>query len=185
MSSNPTPRKAHPKCRWHLSVEEKRQIAKLSAQGRSQTDIARAMHITRPTVELNLKKLGLPTRVPLLHQEKILALLTKGVERRKIARSLGVSYRKVYAFAREHGFARAKRQPLSSERMAWLCDDVANRRGSAASLAKKYSVPYKLVLQLAHSMLECERFLPIRQPPLSSYFPMKDLRRRKVKSIHE
>jgi hypothetical protein len=129
-------------------------------------------------VHLALAKLGLPTRKPpLLHQEKILKLLHEGVEQRKIARLLKVSYRAVYAFARQNGFARP-RKPLG-EQLPRLLDDIRYHRDSAISLAKKHHVSYKRALALAHKTLACERFLPTTKPkPLSSVFPQRHYARK-------
>ena len=162
-------RKPNPQHRWHLTAEEIEKIAALRSQGHSQTEIGKRLKITRNSVAVALKKLGLPTLRPLAHQEQILALLNQSIERRIIARMLKVPYRSVYRFARERGFGRPRKQ-FSVEQ---LIEDIVNHRGSGIALAKKHGASYRKVLQLAHTVLACERFLPVWKNPLRSDFPQK------------
>ena len=60
-------RKTNPQIRWHLSDTGKKQIARISNEGLTQTAIAGVLHITRNTVCLALKKMALPTLKPLVH----------------------------------------------------------------------------------------------------------------------
>lgn len=166
-------RKPNPKIRWHLSAEEIQQIASLRAQRLTQSAIVARMKINPITVAKALKKLGLPTLLPLAHQEEILAMLKKGVRRRAIAKSLGVPYRKVYEFARQNGFERPLKKPLTQQQREKLIDDIVNHRATALALTRKYRASNREVLALAHETLACERFLPTGKNPLSSYLPQR------------
>jgi hypothetical protein len=165
-------KKPNPQIRWHLADAEIQEIATLRSRGLGQTAIAHKLKLTRNTIAKALRKLGLPTRRPLFHEEEILNMLRAGVERRQIARTLEVPYRSVYLFAREHGFGKPRKQ-LSAEATSRLRDDIINRRGPAFQLARKYGTAYKQVLKLAHETLACERFLPVHKDPLRSHFPQK------------
>jgi hypothetical protein len=155
-----------------LSSELQEQIHDLAIGGMRTTHIALQLGIDRNSTAKYRKAMGLsPT--PILPKKKLLALLkSRRMGQREIARTLHIPYRKVYAFAQEHGFARPHKK-LSGSQALQLIDDILQRRGSAAALAKKYNCSYKRVLELAHRLLQCERFLPSWRTPLSSYLPSR------------
>ena len=49
--------------------------------------------------------------------------------------------------------------------------DIFAREASAMALARKHRCSYKIVLALAHDLLQCTRFLPTWKQPLTSYLP--------------
>jgi hypothetical protein len=136
------------------------------------THIALQLGIDRSCTAKYRKAMGLsPT--PILPEKKILALLkSRRMDQREIARTLNIPKRKVFAFAQAHGFGRPHKKLSGSQALA-LIDDILQRRGSAAALAKKYNASYKRVLELAHRLLQCERFVPSWRTPLSSYLPSR------------
>jgi hypothetical protein len=161
-------KKPNPKIRWHLTTEEKNKIRELSLKGWRATAIAAEMRLTRTTVMRVRKAWDLPGK-PVLPEKQILALLERGVEQRRIARTLKVSYRRVCSLARAHGYGQPRRG-LSEIQFLSLVGDIFRREASAASLAKKHGTPYKWALAMAHCFLGIERFLPSWRNPLSGDF---------------
>jgi hypothetical protein len=135
--------------------------------------MCRKLNVNRNTIHKALVSMGLPiTRRPPLPEQKVLELLEKSVGFRTIGKTLGVSQRSVTEFARAHGYGCPRKQ-LSAAQLAHLIGDILDRTASAAALAKKHNASYKLVLELAHRLLKCERFLPSWRTPLSSYLPSR------------
>lgn len=159
------------KTRGPLSEHEKRQIRRLHGKGLRATEIAARMQLTRNTVGLAKRKMHLTT-LPPLPESKILSLQREGVDQRQIARMLKVPYRRVAKFARANGYARP-RHVMTPEQVAAIDDAILNREATAISIAKSHGASYKYVLHRAHLLLECERFLGISKPPLTSYFPSR------------
>ena len=149
--------------------DQREEIRRLTLSGMRTTHIATELKLNRNTVIKTRKALGLPGK-PILPEKQILALLKTGMEQREIGRTLGVPHRKVGAIARAAGYARPRRG-LSEIQFRSLLTDIGRRQGSAASLAKKHAISYKLVLKLAHLLLGCGRFLPSHKNPLSSDMP--------------
>lgn len=154
-----------------LTKCEKRKIARLYRNGLRVREIAERLHVTPNTVALAKKKMGFPV-LPIMPEKKILALLQANVDQRQIARILKVPYRRIRLFARAHGFARP-RHVLTPAQLAAIDEDILNREGSAKSISKRYKASYRYVLERAHLILECEKFLPTWKWPLSSYFPSR------------
>jgi hypothetical protein len=162
-------RKENPKIRWHLTPEELEQIRGLALSGLSNTAIAAQMHITRNTVALAKRKLGLPVW-PALPEAEILELLRGGMAPRAVAKTLRVSIPRTTKFAHSHGFGRPKRE-LSSAQKARIDTMILRRERSAAMIAKACHASYKYALARAHTLLQVERFLPVHKDPLRSDFP--------------
>jgi hypothetical protein len=165
-------RKEHPEIRYHLTVAERREIRARSLSGERATAIAKAMHLSRTTVMGQRQRMGLSGK-PILNaakQRRVLALLARRVNQRVIAKEVGASFRTVRDFARAHGHQAIRRGPLTQEETLKLMTAIMNRRASAAQIAKDFKIPYKWSLSLAHSWLNCRRFLPSWRNPLQSYF---------------
>lgn len=156
---------------WHVTPNEMREIRRRVLAGERTMQIALQMHLTRNTVALAKKKMGLPV-LPPVPAKKILALLLGGIDQRQIARILKFSYRRIRAFARAHGFARPRRTLTAAQVLA-IDEAILNRQASAISIARKHNASYKYVLQRAHAVLACETFLPTWKRPLESYFPSR------------
>ena len=164
-------REKRQKLQKRLSETERRKIARLCSQGTPASQVARTIGVTRNTAIKWRKRFGVAAWA--LPEKKVLRLLRAGWEQRRIARHLKVSFRRVSEFARKNGFARSQRAPLSQEEIRVIVGDIIHRAGSAAAIAKARRAPYKTVLALAHEWLACQRFLPVANPPLQSYFPSK------------
>lgn len=161
-------RKLNPKIRHHLTAEEKERLRALASEGMSASEISRQMKLTRNTAAAWKKRFGFPTKPP-LPDTKILSLLGT-MDQRSIAKLVGIPHRRIKALAIAHGFGRKPSRELSINELVALISDIRNRRGSAASLARRYNYSYTTTLKLCHAVLECEKFLPTWRTPLSSYF---------------
>jgi hypothetical protein len=159
-----------------LTLEERAEVVTLRRAGLHIGEISYKLGVNRNTVGKWIVKAGLPiSRRPPIPEKKakqMLALLRKRVERRKIGRMLGISHRAVREFANANGFAQPKKEPTKEQILATVSAILA-REGSGAAIAKKYGVPYKRTLAMAHNLLQCERFLPTWKRPLESYFPSR------------
>jgi DNA-binding CsgD family transcriptional regulator len=163
-------KKENPKMRWHLTDAEIEQIRTRALEGMNNTDIAAQMHITRNTVALAKRKLGLPVW-PALPEAEVLRLLKTGMAPRAVAQKLGASYRGVTKFANANGFGRPRRK-LSAAQKAKIDRMILRHEKSAQMIAKTCSASYKFVLRRAHVLLDCLKFLPVHKDPLRSYFPL-------------
>jgi hypothetical protein len=137
--------------RWHLTAKEIAKIKALRLRRRSSTEIGRIMDLTRNTVTLTLKKLGMPTRLPDPEKE-ILALLRQNMDREDVAKQLRCPLRAVKRIGRKHGTKRKiARDPFRGKRAAVeaALRDPA-RQLSAKQIAREYKVVYRAVLRLAH-----------------------------------
>jgi transposase-like protein len=156
-----------------LSAEEKKEIVRLHGEGLRNVDICHALTLNRNTVHLALVKAGLRiTRRPPLPEKKVMELLRKGVGARTIGRMLKVSHRHVLEFARQRGFCKPRKE-VGQATVLLVVDEILKRKASAMAIAKKHNMPYKRVLEMAHRLLQCEKFLPTWKHPLSSYFPSR------------
>jgi hypothetical protein len=157
-----------------LNTAEKAKVVQLSRAGLRATRIALEMGLTRNTVMKWRSAAGLPGG-PVLPEAKILSLLRRGVGARTIGRRLRVSYRAITKLARANGFGPVRPPRVVTDvQILSLTSDILTREASAAQLSRKHQVSYKFVLQLAHKILACERFLPSWKNPLSSYLPSKE-----------
>ena len=156
---------------WHLTPEEIEQIRELVLSGLNNTQVAREMHVTKSTVALAKKKLGLPVW-PSLPEEKVLALLETGMAPRAVAQKLKVSIRGTRRFAHEHGFGKPLRE-LSPAQKKKIDRMILRREKSGAMIAKTCNCSYKYALARAHTVLGITQFLPVWKDPLRSNFPPK------------
>jgi DNA-binding CsgD family transcriptional regulator len=155
--------------RWHLKPDEVEQIRTLALEGTSNTDIAAQMKITRNTVALAKRKMGLPVW-PALPEAEVLRLLKSGMAPRSVAKKLGVSVRGTTEFAHANGFGRPRRK-LSPAQKSRLDEMILHREKSAIQIAKACRASYKYVLFRAHTVLGIGQFLPVWKDPLRSNFP--------------
>jgi hypothetical protein len=109
--------------------------------------------------------------VPGLPERKILSLRKRGLTQRQICARLRLNYRRVYRFFRAHGFARPRCRRLTAADIVAIDSAILRRDGSASAIARTFSASYRYVLQRAHKLLECEKFLSTCKHPLESYFP--------------
>lgn len=154
-----------------LKTEIVEEIRKRSLAGERATHISLALGVDRNTVMAHRRRMGLSGK-PILNrakQRRVLALLGQ-VNQREIAKMVGASLRAVQDFARAHGHQAIRRGPLTLDETLKLLTAIMNRRASAMQIAKDFQIPYKWSLSLAHSWLNCKRFLPSWRNPLQSYF---------------
>jgi hypothetical protein len=162
-------RKANPTIRWHLSAKEIAKIKTLRLKRRSLTEIARTMHITRNTVNLALKKLGMPTRLPDPEKE-ILALLQRNMDRKVVAKALHCSLRAVKRVGNKFHTKKTP-DPFHGKR-ARVDAAIKQRLGQAIDIARENRVPYRQVLRRAHEIFGPAKFIGGRQKvAFISYFP--------------
>jgi hypothetical protein len=160
--------------RTKLTQGQKWQITHLSRAGMRVTHIAKALGVTADQVIRWRRSNGLPTK-QILPEEKILALIRRGVTFRNIGRQLGVPYRSVSTVARANNIPLTRRpRPISDLQAMGLISDILARKTSAAALARKYNTSYDRVREIAHRLLDVERFLPSKKP-LQSYSPKEPL----------
>jgi DNA-binding CsgD family transcriptional regulator len=145
-------------------------IRELSGLGT--TEIVRRTGLSPSAVHKYKKAMGLQG-LRVLPETEILKLLKKGLAPRAIAQRLRISYRRTRTFAHAHGYGKPPRKKLTAAQEQALMADITNRRASAFALAKKHHASYKQVLEMAHRLLACERFLCSWRTPLSSYLPAK------------
>src|SRR5690242_11120275 len=88
--------------RGHLTKAEKKQIRALTKKGVRQSEIARRLGITAPSVSKAQKQMGLPTRVP-TPEAQILALFRQRVPGVEISKRLKCPANRVWAIAHKHG----------------------------------------------------------------------------------
>jgi hypothetical protein len=169
-------RKPDPKHRGHLDWRERRHIKTLRRRGCSQTAIARIMHITRNSVALALRKMGLPTRQQ-VDEAKILALLRKNLDRKLVARTVHCSLRAVKRIGKAH---QVRRKIVSDPFHGKRKQVEALLRGGVLcgrEIADTLRVPYRPVLKLAHQpeFYGPGKFIggsPTKmKPPFESYEP--------------
>src|SRR5258706_14364968 len=165
LALQPHPHK-HP--RGQITAAEKRKIAKLyEKEGKLIKEIAARLSIRRDTVADIIKRAGL---VPGLPERKLLALRRAGLTQPEIARKLRLNYRRVFRWFRAHG-VRQPRYAMTPQKLAAIDDAILRREATAISIVNNYRASYTYTLARAHQLLECERFLGISNPPLTSYFP--------------
>jgi hypothetical protein len=168
-------RKQNPQFRWHLTAKEKREIARRTRARERQSEIARAMHLTAPTVGKAQREMGLPTRL-VVPEKKILELFEKGWGGYRISRHLHVPVNQVYAVAHRNHFHRADGAgyPTPAENEARFIAAVRNREDYIIRLARKYEIGICKAQRLAREILATPRFRPgLSQPALSSDFPQR------------
>ncbi len=162
-----TKRKANPLIRWHVTLEEKREIHRLRRTGMTLTSIARRMHLTRNTVA---KWAGPKPPIP---EAAILDLIHQGIGQLYIHELLHVSVRKIHQVAVKHGiqYANAKTPKENEERFS---EAVIRGENYIRTLAQQHRVAKNRAHKLAHEIRETIKFAPgPSKPPLSSNFPQR------------
>ncbi|SRR6266487_1180812 len=155
--------------RGRLSAREKTRIAKLyETEGKTITDVCNRMRISRGSVAALIARAGLVAGLP---KKKILAMRADGWTQTEIARKLRLNYRRTFRFFRAHGFARPRCRRLTAADIVSIDCAILRRDGSASAIARTFSASYRYVLQRAHKLLECEKFLSTCKHPLESYYP--------------
>jgi hypothetical protein len=173
-------RKENPATRWHLSGTEKKQIRRLTLGGVRQSEIARTLGITAPSISKAQRAMGLPTRL-VVPEKKIMELFEQGWGGHRISKHLHVPANQVYALAHKNHFHRADNAgyPTPLENEARFVEAVRQREGYIRTLAKKYGIGQVKAQRLARQVLATERFRPgACKPPLSSDFPQKHFRKK-------
>jgi transposase-like protein len=167
--------KLTPKRRWHLTAEEKREIARRTRAGERQSKIARALGIGAPSVSRAQRAMGLPTRL-VIPEEQILELFRQGWGGCRISKALHVPVNQVFAVAHKNNFRRADKRgyPTPVENEARFIEAVRNREDYCARMAAKYGIGITKAQRLARIVLNTPRFRPgASKPALSSDFPQK------------
>jgi transposase len=167
-----------------VTPETKNRIRELTLFGRSQREIADALQLCRASVYRAQRSMNLtgqrhgpksPTLTP-SQEKKVLSFLQSGMSTSKVARRLRIREWSVRLVILKFSF---KRLPTVSEATrANIVEEILARRNYATHVADKFDVPYKTVLRIARETLGVPRFRPSRAtPPLSSDFPLKEVRR--------
>ncbi|SRR5258708_7068662 len=158
------------KHRWHLTPAEIKKIKTLRLERRSQTEIARTMHITRNTVARALKTLGM-LALPNL-EPNILALLRKNEDRRDVAKKLHVSLNCVERVGATYRIKRKIHHDPFKGKRARVDAAIKQRSGQAIDIARENRVPYRQVLRRAHEIHGPAKFIGGKQKvAFISYFP--------------
>jgi hypothetical protein len=161
--------------RWHLTDQERKEIARRTRAGERQSEIARALGIGAPSVSKAQRSMGLPTHL-VIPEKKILRLFKRGWGGYRISKALNVAVNQVYGVAHRNGFRRkdAVGYPTPPENEANFIAAVRNRENYIIRLAKKYGIGICKAQRLAREVLKTPRFRPgASKPVLSSDFPQK------------
>jgi len=164
--------RSNPMRRGHITAEEKAEIERLTRAGVRQSEIARRLGITAPSVSKVQRQMGLPTKL-VWPEEKIVELFKLGWGGYKISKHLKVPANQVYKIAHKHGLNNGWKQTPKENDERFI---EALKRGEnyAKRLAIKYGVAFCRANQLAHQILETPQFRPgLSKPPLSSNFPQR------------
>jgi hypothetical protein len=145
----------------------------LNTKGLGPTAIARALRITRKSVDLALVKMGLPSKAPIPEQKLLELLRDKNMDRKLAARKLGVSIRAVKRIGKKYRI-RQKPDPFGLKR-ARVEAAIRARLAPATIIAKENRVAYRPVLRLAHRIHGPAKFIggfaTLTKPAFSSYYP--------------
>jgi hypothetical protein len=169
-------KKETPKIRWHLSSQELRQIKTLRSKGCGATAISRILHLTRNTVSLAFRRMGLPSKPPIPTQQ-ILKLLRANMDRELVARTLHCSLRAVKRIGREHHIRRKVVQDPFRGKRKEVEAMVRTGLYSGREIADTLKVPYRPILNLAHQpeFYGKGKFIggspTPAKPAFSSYYP--------------
>ncbi len=145
----------------------KERVAELTAQGKSQKEIALALGISRGTAYRAQKALGLTARPAPPSPEQVKRLLDNGRSWRAAAVELGTSTHVVRYIAEQNGLRR-KAIPIPAK----LVEDILAHKDYALGLSRKYRTDYKKTLALVHLILGCGPLTPGRTLlPLDSPWP--------------
>src|SRR5947207_3922796 len=120
--------------RGPLSLQEKKEIARLYKKGWLITSIGKRMRLTRGTVARHIKRMALAP--PGLPEEKLLSMRRSGLfTQRQIARRLKLSYRRTFRFFRSHGYARPRCRRLTAADIVAIDAAILQRNASASAIA--------------------------------------------------
>jgi hypothetical protein len=161
--------------RWHLTPEEKKEIARMTRAGIRQSEISRRLNIGRDSVSKAQRAMGLPTRL-VIPEKQILRLFRRGWGGHRISKHLHVPANQVYAVAHRNKFRRKDGvgYPLSAQKRQQLMDDAALHVDHGNHLAEKRAVTPQTALRWIHRAVGPGRLRPgASKPPLSSAFPQK------------
>lgn len=168
-------RKQNPKIRWHLTPKEKRRIRRLTLAGVRQSEIARRLKITAPSISKAQRAMGLATHLP-IPEKRIMRLFRFGWGGYRIAKHLRIAVSAVYKVAHQNNFHRVDNAgyPTPAENEARFIEALKHREGYIKTLARCYGIGLVKAQRLAHTVLECPEFRPgLSKPPLSSNFPQR------------
>jgi len=160
-------------------------VRKMTVAGVRQRQIARIVGVHRNSIFRAQRKLRLSACQPLptATRRRIRYLLRRkrwGTSR--IAKHLGISEYQVREIAKRSGFERRPgeigwRSHLSPDVYAKLVDEIQRHQNPASEISRKYGLPHKLILRLAHAVLGSGPFrtgVPSRTAPLSSDWPQRE-----------
>jgi hypothetical protein len=169
-------RKENPQFRWHVTDAEKAEIRRLTKAGMRQSEIARRLGITAPSVSKAQRANGLPTKL-IWPETKIVSLFKRGWGGYRIAKHLHVPVNQVYSIAHAHhinnGWAKTP-----EENEARFIEALKRGDDYVKRLAIKYMVAFCRANRIAHEVLKTIEFRPgLSKPPLSSNFPQTNHRR--------
>lgn len=172
--------------RGHITKAEKKEIGRLTRLRVRQSEIARRLGITAPSVSKAQRAMNLPTTLP-WPDKKILELLKQEKGLYAIARELRVPVGQVTRVRQENNFQRqfnTGRASLDADLQGFIAA-VKRRDDHAKHLAEKFHIGKVKANRLAHEILQTLKFRPGRaKPPLSSNFPQRhfvpSLRKRNV-----
>lgn len=169
-----------------MKAKTKARIAELTAAGKHQTEIARALRwyspgarnkVGRVQAELGLSLKRHGPRCPSLSEAEkteVLRLLpTMGYQ--KVAARLNLREHAVRQLARQNGFGRrplSKWALLPPEIQAKVIEEIKLRTNFVTQIAAKYGLCYKFTLKLAHGVRGTTAFeLGCAGPPMESPLP--------------
>ncbi len=177
----------------YITDEEKQRIRELTAEGKTQLEIANALgwrgspmplrnRVYRWQKQMDLTLPWRGPRSPVLtpeEEKQVLALLKADVGTGRIAAKLNLRPYLVRKFAEEHGFGRKPTQwnSLPSAVREKILEEIRGRQNFGVDLAEKYAayIGYKAILKVARETLNCPKFRPSRSTsgPLTSDWPQK------------
>jgi DNA-binding CsgD family transcriptional regulator len=168
-----------------LSAKAEKRILALTAEGKTQDEIARLLHCHRNTCYRVLSKFGMKLprhgpRIPLLTPEQerqIIGLLSSGVGTGRIAEQLGIGQYRVRQFA-ESGFGHQRThvtrwRELEPEVQAKIDAEICGHQNHAVDIGERFGVSDAVVLARARKILKCPKFLTGNSRPFSSHLPQR------------
>ncbi len=166
-------KKENPLIRGHITDAEKAEIERLTRAGVRQSEIARRLGITAPSVSKVQRQMGLSTTL-IWPEEKIVELFKLGWGGYRIAKHLKVPVNQVYNIAHKHGLNNGwKKTPPENE--ARFIEALKRGEGWIKPLAKKYGVAFCRGNHIAHVVLETPQFRPgASKTTMSSNFPQRN-----------
>jgi hypothetical protein len=161
--------------RGHITKEERDEICRLTKAGVRQSEIARRLGITAPSVSKVQRQMGLPTKLP-TPEAKILALFREGWGGLKISKFLHVPANRVWEVMHKHGIRRADGTGSAAPKgdIEGFTMALKNGEGYIKHLGKRFGLGICKAKDIAHIVLETPQFRPgASKPPLSSNYPQR------------